>query len=319
MSADRRKIEAPLENPVQHGRVILSPRNARMRWPKPPPGADRLTSERAPRSSLRVTYSGPNYVYDGPASTPGQHERAALFALLARRRQHGKEKASEAELSKANTRAVRLFMDLTRAARGEIVLPDASLPDVTPEIAREALESNTADIVVALRDAIRANQARHLLEQYDARLTAIFRRAKGGEKTGVTDKQARAWILNEMLDEGNHTGATHKHEGGRIFGIDPTSFQELVGKADRKLRPEGRAEEVRKILAEAAQVRANVQLSDQEYDNLIGPTNRKGGRGIELVRAEAPPERDKSKTTRGGVRTAARKVRYGPGDRDGDD
>ncbi len=91
-------------------------------------------------------------------------------------------------------------------------------------------------------------------------------------------------------------------------------------KAHRKLRPEGRVEEVLAILAEAAQVRAaHVRLSDREYDELIGPSNRKGGRSIEMKLAAAPPERDTSVTTRGGVRTAARKVRYGPRDRIGDD
>jgi hypothetical protein len=282
---------------------------------------DRLTSERAPRrdgSSLGITYSGAYYVYDRPATTPGQQqERAAILALIADRRQRGKARASEAERAAANTRAVRLFMDLTRAARGEIVLPD-----VPTEVAHEALEHNTENIDVALRDAVQANQARRVLEEYAAKLKPIFRRAKGGERFGLSDRQADAWILNEILDDGNHAGAIHKHEGGRIFGIDPSSFQERVEKAHRKLRPEGALEEVRAILAEAARVRARARvgrLSDREYDEMIGPSNRKGGRSIEMKLAAAPPERDRSKTTRGGARTAARKVLYGPGDRHGED
>ena len=136
----------------------------------------------------------------------------------------------------------------------------------------------------------------------------------------MTEKQARAWVLNEILDEGESTESIHKQEGGRILGIDPTSFQELVEKAHRKLQPGGALEEVRAILAEAARVRASiVKLSEQEYDVVVGPSNRKGGRSIELRPDLDIPERDTSKTIRGGARTAARKVRYGPGDRTGDD
>ena len=51
---------------------------------------------------------------------------------------------------------------------------------------------------------------------------------------------------------------------------------------------------------------------------MIGPDNRKGGRSIELKLVAAPGERDTSYTTRGGVRTSARKVRYGRGDKWGD-
>src|SRR5438046_10375126 len=95
--------------------------------------------------------------------------------------------------------------------------------------------------------------------------------------------QAGSWRMNAILHERESTESIHKQEGGRILGIDPTSFQELVEKAHRKLQPGGALEEVRAILAEAARVRASiVKLSEQEYDVVVGPSNRKGGRSMEL-------------------------------------
>src|SRR5437773_547224 len=120
-------------------------------------------------------------------------EHAALLARIAERRRLEEEEDHEIDRASSNTRAVRAFLALQRAARGEITIPDVP-PEDSPAVARDALVSDTADLFLALNHAIRANRARRVLEQYAARLEPIFRRAKGSEKVGVTEKQARAWV-----------------------------------------------------------------------------------------------------------------------------
>lgn len=198
-------------------------------------------------------------------------------------------------------------------------------PEDAAEVARGALArlkerpSAPGYATRAIKSAVGALKADRVVAECGDDLDRIFRRAKGGEKVGVTEKQGHAWCINEILDELEETGAIHKQEGGRLLGIDPTSFKELVDKAHRKLRATPHAlTNARDLLARAiATLDKTTPLSTRRYDEMIGPWNRKGGRSVELV-ATPVEERDSSKTTRGGVRTAVRKVRYGPGDRHGD-
>jgi hypothetical protein len=186
------------------------------------------------------------------------------------------------------------------------------------QAAVQRIFQRTRDIQAFQADA--AARARRVLQAAPVALAALFRRSKGGVKVGVTADQGHAWILNEFLDRHEETGEIHKQAGGRIIEKDPTTFAELVTKAHTKLRATpGALYEARGILEKFRRVQDSITpLSGARYDAMIGPSNRKGGRSIPLVRAGAPPERDTGKTTRGGVRTAARKVRYGPGDKYGE-
>src|SRR2546427_9368061 len=326
MTRKRNPIEDPLQYPVQGRVVVRSGKTARSVPDVVLAKDDDKTTRRSSTSKIgdypsqhTLDDQARRYEAMAPEERARRREHAALLARIAERSRLANEEDDAIARASSRTDEVRAFFVLRAAARGEAAVPGV-LPEDSATVAHEALVSDTADLFLALNHAIRANQARRVLEQYAVHLEPIFRRAKGGEKVGVTEKQARAWVLNEVLDKGESTGSVHKQEGGRILGIDPTSFQELVEKAHRKLQPGGALEEVRAILAEAARVRASiVKLSEQEYDVVVGPSNRKGGRSIELRSGLDIPERDTSKTTRGGVRTPAPQVRYSPRDRVRDD
>ena len=109
-----------------------------------------------------------------------------------------------------------------------------------------------------------------------ATLRAVFRRAK------ITERQGQAWILNEYLNQ-HAAGPVRKQPGGRALGIDPATFAELVNKARRKLWKTGTLSAADRALAFVVRTRQPVKpLTDEEYDAIIGPFNRKRGRSAEL-------------------------------------
>jgi hypothetical protein len=69
--------------------------------------------------------------------------------------------------------------------------------------------------------------------RYGSELATLFRQSRGIRKHGVTEKQGHAWIVNEILNGNDGDGGIHKQAGGRLLGVDPTTFQELVEKATR--------------------------------------------------------------------------------------
>jgi len=109
-----------------------------------------------------------------------------------------------------------------------------------------------------------------------AALPVVFRRAK------ITERQGRAWILNECLNK-HAAGPVRKQPGGRALGIDPSTFAELVRKARRKLWKTGTLSAADRALAFVVRARQLARpLTDEEYDAIIGPFNRKRGRSAEL-------------------------------------
>src|SRR5262249_41030495 len=135
-----------------------------------------------------------------------------------------------------------------------------------------------------------AEQALQIWSRYEDQLRAIFKSAKAGQKFGVSDKQGQAWILNELLDERQDTGQIHKNPGGRSLGIDPSSFEERVETAHKKLRPGGNLEKARALIDTARREMDRFSMTDQQYDQAIGPTPRGGHRSVKLSGTGTDPE-----------------------------
>src|SRR5207253_350080 len=107
------------------------------------------------------------------------------------------------------------------------------------------------------------------------------------------------------LDERQDTGRIYKNAGGRILGVDPSTFEEHVEKAERKLRPGGNLFEARKVLDRARQDQDRFPLTEWQADQLVGPSAPRG-RSVKLSGLEAKPDRVKVKGRRIQPHDAAR-------------
>ncbi len=325
-------IEDPHQYPVQRGqRVRTAPRGRHL--------VDQVKGDQAiePREAraeakgeglgrrvrkARGPRSGPLPVQDKflITTTITDARRDELRARLETERLHrriaARRDAERAAWQRDRTHAVRLIRALKAVTRGERTIQNLPLADART-VAHDALAYD-GDIHDGLDFALVAYGARQTLKACERDLNTIFKRARGGEKFGVTPKQGRAWVLNEILDEHEGSAKIHKHELARMLNVDPSSAHELTEKAHRKLLPGGNLDAARAVLRRVAQIQAHIAgpLSDQEYDDLIGPTNRKGGRSAASV-----PAGDKAglQNRIRGTRTPARKIRYGPGDKYGED
>jgi hypothetical protein len=240
-----------------------------------------------------------------------QYEAKAAQARLEALRRRGQDEAYDAQCRQQRAKTALALCLLEKIAEGEGTIPGVPASE-SARVAQEALANikevaatrgtgrgirnavhddrlrfnglSLDDVHDAIEVAVAASQARNVQERCRAELQAIFNRSTSGERCGVTERQGAAWILNEILDEYRGGGVIHKHAGARIVEKDPTTFQELVEKAHRKLRPGGNLEAARAVLAREALIRESAAgpMSDRQYDELIGPWNRKGGRSISL-------------------------------------
>jgi len=212
----------------------------------------------------------------------------------------------------ARTRGMQALRVLDRIADGsdtKTEIPGVEARDrvwVAQETVRRLIvEKLFPDVRKALDHAIEANSYRRAQQECEAALALIFKRAR------VTERQGEAWVINELLDEQQYTNQIHRHEGGRILGLDPSSFAELVRKADGHLGGSNR-EAARQVLDEylGRQWAASGPMNDRQYDELVGPPNRKGGRSVELVVPPRPLKdlRVGRLPTGGGRRTAPKRI-----------
>jgi hypothetical protein len=205
--------------------------------------------------------------------TKEEIEKRQLLDMLQKRSKDRFEKdmAEQARLCRA-AQAIAVLRDLpNRRIEGVAEEDQAAVKQQIVEATwATRAPANVKGIVVVYQRNREIRQAiRDLMQQ----MHRIFQ--------GISKQQAHAYVINEILANGEPWTEPFATAGARVMGMSPPNFSKLVWKAWPKLGNEGRYAVSRIVTADAHARDLLLPYTDAQYDAMIGPANRVGGRSID--------------------------------------